>query len=67
MKTSSDVMLEENMSKCLCGNLKVTMYCERPVKCNNQTYYCVECIDYHDHRPIVISKATALISKQWSE
>ncbi len=66
-KTSVDVLQEEKMSDCSCGNLKVTIYCDKPVKCNNQTYYCLECSDFHDHKPIIISRATALISKQWSE
>jgi hypothetical protein len=62
MLTSSDILQEEKMKDCSCKSAKVTMYCEKPVKCNDQAYYCVNCMEDHDHKPVMISKATAHIS-----
>eukprot|EP00347_Sterkiella_histriomuscorum_P007929 403347024 len=45
--------------------MKVSFYCDQNIKCNNQPYFCSDCIEKHPHQPVVISKANQMISKLW--
>ena len=58
MISLTDSAKEELMSNCLCNhNTKAILYCSRG--CNPDSfYYCFECDSKHDHKNILVAKAT---------
>lgn len=46
------------MKTCSCKNAGKTIYfCPKEEPCNNgQALYCVSCLDFHDHKPLLTYK-----------
>ena len=59
MDSLADRFKEERMSLCTCGhNTRAVLYCNRG--CNpNSFYYCFDCDSKHDHKIILVAKATS--------
>ncbi len=66
--TMADLCKEESMPMCSCNLMRATLFCNRIPKCNSgQAYYCIDlCSEQHDHKNILITKATQQLSKDWS-
>ena len=48
--------------------MKAAFFCQMEPKCNGQTYYCVNCTDYHlTHQQIQINKMVREFSLQYEE
>jgi hypothetical protein len=63
------IQSEDGTRLCNCRTwMKAAFYCQLEPKCNGQTYYCVNCTDYHlTHQQIQINKMVREFSLQYEE
>lgn len=48
--------------------MKAAFFCQMDPKCNGQTYYCVNCTDYHlTHQQVQINKTVRELALQYEE
>ncbi|TNV80400.1 hypothetical protein FGO68_gene1224 [Halteria grandinella] len=63
--TVANSAANEKLKLCTCGSDKALFYCER--RCNNQSFFCINCANDHDHGAKAIQNLINESNKEWTK